>query len=330
MRKQYSRLMILCVVMALVLVASVQVVAASKITIRLGHGQPTTDVIHLSCLKFKEYLERETNGAVQVVVYPSSQLGSIRDMVEGLRLGTIQAVWDGPARLAVYTELADVFKVPYLLRDREHGEKAWDSEIGKKLFQDIAAESGIEIVTIAWRGARHITSTKPIYDAGDLKGLKIRVPPYAITTESWKALGASPTPMDMNEVYLALQQRVIEAQENAIMTCTSNRLYEVVDYLVLSAHNMDFGCLLMGADYLRDLPQDIQDAIYKAAADAAQFHGDYVDAEEWQALELWRQEGVTIIEPDIDSFRKVLEQQDFVNTYCANMSEYIVAIQNIQ
>ena len=105
-------------------------VAAEIITIRVGHAQPTKDVFHLGSVKFKEVLEQKMKGRVRVQVFPSGQLGNIRDMVEGLRVGTIQVVMDAPSRLSVYTPLGDVFKLPYLVENRAQGEKAWASPVG--------------------------------------------------------------------------------------------------------------------------------------------------------------------------------------------------------
>lgn len=275
---------------------------AADIVMRLGHAQPTKDIFQLSSEKFKEGVESRTKGKVKVNIYPSSQLGKIRDMIEGLRMGTVQVVMDTPSRLSVYTKLGDVFKLPYVIDTRQQGERIWASDYGKKLLDDMAKESGIEVVTVAWRGARHITSTREIRKPEDMNGLKIRVPPYDLPVAAFKLLGANPTPMEFDEVYLALQQKTIDAQENPLGANWAGRFQEVCKYLILTGHMKDFGGFMMGKEYLAGLPADVQKAVREAAADASKYMGDYVEAEDAEFVKKFREAGTVVIEPDTAVF----------------------------
>jgi len=294
--------------------------AADTITIRVGHAQPTKDVFHLGSVKFKEALEQKMKGRVRVQVFPSGQLGSIRDMVEGLRVGTIQVVMDAPSRLSVYTPLGDVFKLPYLVENRAQGEKAWASPVGEKLLKDIADKSGIMTVGVAWRGARHITANREIRTPEQMAGLKIRVPPYDLPVAMFKALGASPTPMDWGEVYMSLQQGVIDAQENPMSTNFSNRIYEVSKFLILTGHVKDFAGFMMGKEYFGKLPADVQAAILEAAAVGSKHIGDFVDAEDAGFIKKFAEAGVKVIEPDNAKFRAKLE--GFVGKFSPELAPY--------
>jgi len=295
-------------------------VAADTITIRVGHAQPTKDVFHLGSVKFKEVLEEKMKGRVRVQVFPSGQLGNIRDMVEGLRVGTIQVVMDAPSRLAVYTPLGDIFKLPYLVENRAQGEKAWASPVGQKLLQDIADKSGIMTVGVAWRGARHITANREIRTPEQMTGLKIRVPPYDLPVAMFKALGASPTPMDWGEVYMSLQQGVIDAQENPMSTNFSNRLYEVTKFLILTGHIKDFAGFMMGKEYFAKLPADVQAAVTEAAAAGSKYIGDFVDAEDAGFIKKFAEAGSKVIEPDNAKFRAKLE--GFVAKFSPELAPY--------
>ncbi|MCF3933441.1 TRAP transporter substrate-binding protein [Acuticoccus sp. M5D2P5] len=285
------------------LLATTAVAAAQDYTVRLGHAQSTTDVFHIGAQTFKEELEAATDGQVEVIIYPSSQLGNIRDMIEGLRIGTVQVVLDAPSRLATYTPLGDLFKVPYLFDAREDGEAMWNSPGGAEVIDTIAGASGIRVIGVAWRGARHITSNREINTPEDLQGLKIRVPPTDLPVAMFEHLGASPTPMDFNEVYLALQQGIIDAQENPLTTNWTNNFQEVTEYLVLTGHVKDFAGFMTGEDWFQSLPEDIQQATLDAALAASKVIGDYVIAEEDNFVEKFREAGLTVIEPDQEAFK---------------------------
>lgn len=304
----------------LLLGGALPALAGEAVVLRVGHAQPTKDVFHLGCLKFKEVLEQKAPGKVRVQVFPSSQLGSIKDMIEGLRIGTVQVVLDAPSRLAVYTPLGDVFKLPYLVETRAQGEKAWASPVGQKLLGEIAEKSGILVASVAWRGARQITSNREIKTPADMAGLKIRVPPYDLPVATFKALGANPTPMDFGEVYLALRQGIIDAQENPMSTNWSNRFHEVTKFLVLTGHVKDFAGFMMGREAFGKLPAEIQGAVREAGAAASKVIGDYVDAEDDGFIKNFAKAGVKVIEPDSQLFRAKLE--GFVAKYSPEMARY--------
>jgi TRAP-type transport system periplasmic protein len=302
--------------------------AGEAIVFRVGHAQPTKDVFHIGSLKFKEVLEQKAQGKVKVQVFPSSQLGSIKDMIEGLRIGTVQVVVDAPSRLAVYTPLGDIFKLPYLVETRVQGEKAWASPVGQKLLADMAEKSGILVASVAWRGARQITSNREVRTPADMAGLKIRVPPYDLPVETFKALGANPTPMDFGEVYLALRQGIIDAQENPMSTNWSNRFHEVTKFLVLTGHVKDFAGFMVGRDFFNKLPTDVQAAVREAGAAASKVIGDYVDAEDDGFVKNFAKAGVKVIEPDIKQFRAKLE--GFVAKYSPEMAKYADEMARVQ
>lgn len=295
--------------------------ADAQTTLRLSHAQPTDDVMHLAAERFKEAVESASEGEIQVEIFPAGQLGAIRDTIEGLRTGTTHAVIDAPSRLAVYTEFADVFKLPYLIETREEGDAMWSSQPGQELLDTIAEDSGIRVVGVGWRGARHITANREIRSPQDMEGLKIRTPPYDLPVETFRRLGANPTPMEFNEVYLGLQQGIIDAQENPLTTNWSNRLYEVTDYLVLTGHVKDFSGLMMGEDFVQDLPEAHREAVFDAASRAMAFYSDYTQNREEELLGMFRDEGVTVIEVDEAEFRA--EFDGFIEDYNPKLADVV-------
>lgn len=276
---------------------------AADYTVRVGYAQPAGSAIDDMAKRFKKLLEKSTQGKVEVKNFPSSQLGKIRDMLEGLRVGTLQMVIDGPAPLSTYTKKAAIFKFPYLMENRAQAQKMWSSPAGKKLVDDIAKESGIRIVALAWRGPRDITANRAIHEPSDMAGLKIRVPPYDIPIQIFKTLGASPTPMDFSEVYLALRQGVVDAQENPLITDWSNHFQEVTKYLILTEHVKAFISAMVGQSYLKSLPPDIRQKVLVAVRTAAKETADSVVKEQEELIAKFRKAGVTVIKPDIPAFR---------------------------
>jgi tripartite ATP-independent transporter DctP family solute receptor len=298
-------------IMAVVLVAlcslAVRAESADRFLIRLGHAQPNTDAFHLASEKFRDLCAEKSGGRIRVQIFPSSQLGSLRDMIEGLRIGTVQAVWDVPSRLEAYTELGSLFNFPYLIENRQHGEKVWSSEVGEKLFKELADKSGIRIVAMGWRGSRQMTGNRAIRTPDDLKGFKLRVPPYDVPMKTWTTLGATPTPMDWNEVYLALQQGSIDGQENPMTSNVSSRLFEVQSHLILTEVVKNFSSLLIGEKYFNSLPPDIQQIIVESGNEAAKFQGDLIDKKEQEFIQLFKDKKVTVITPDLAAFKEKLK-----------------------
>lgn len=323
-------ILLCCLILAIGLVAGCAMVTAKPLTLRLAHAQVTNDVYHLTSLKFKEYVEEKSEGQVKIDIYPAGQLGSIRDMIEGLRLGTIHIVHDTPSRLGVYDPLGDIFNLPYLIRDRAHGEAVWNGPVGEEIHVALAQKTGIRTLAMAWRGSREVTSKKPFSTPDELKalGLKIRVPPYDLSVNTWKELGANPTPMDWNEVYLALQQGVIDAQENPNSQNYSNKLWEVTDYLILTSHVKNFSGFMIGNRFLESLPEDTRNLLFEAARAAAAWQGDHVEAEDEQFLKGLAENGMVIIETDQQLFMDVFK--DFVPKYYPHLADYVKRIAEVQ
>ena len=280
----------------------------AQIIMKFGHVGAPDGVTHLAAVKFADAVKEKTGGKVKVDIYPSSQLGGPRDMIEGLEIGTTHIVAEPFTRLQVYAPIANVANLLFMIRDREHAEKVWNGPIGDEFFKMLAEKSGIMVVSNMWRGTRVITSAKPVYKLGDLKGLKIRVPPNPMVVALWKALGASPTPIEFNELFMALKQGVVDAQENPVILSYTKKFYEVCKHWSLTHHVKQVNSFLMNKDYFAGLDADVQKAIREAGLIAAKFHGDYVDDQIGNYIQKLKDNGVEIIEPkDMAAWQKRVE-----------------------
>ncbi len=330
--KRLFKIFILLVILVVFSSSLVGLSAETKYVMKLGHSSAPVSIRHQSAEKFAEMAKELSQGRIDISTFPSSQLGSTRDMIDGLRIGTLEICIDPPSRLAVYTEeskLGDIFKMPFVIKSREHGEEVWNSSLGKELFEQLANESDIIILAMAWRGARNITSAVPIRSLSDLQGVKIRVPPYDPPLSTFKELGASPVPIDFNELYMALQQGVVDAQENPIETSYTSRFSEVCKYVTLSEHTKEFDALLMGKKYFESLPDDIQDILIVSARYASNWAGDMIEELEGDFLEKFREDGCEVIElVDIDEWNKKIE--DWKWNYAPQINPWMEAIEEME
>ena len=204
-----------------------------QVVLKLGHAVAPEHPYHLGAVRYSELVAQRTKNKVKIDVYPSTQLGNERDMVEGLQLGTIDLVVTSTGPLGGFVPRIFVVDLPFLFRDREHAYKVLDGSIGRELLDAFSAK-GIRGLAFWENGFRQMTnSVRPIEKPEDLKGIKIRTMENKVHLSAFRAFGASPTPMAWSEVYTALQQKTIDAQENPIAIIYFQKIYEVQKYLGL-------------------------------------------------------------------------------------------------
>ena len=191
---------------------------------------------HLGLLRFKELIEAKSGGRIAVDVFHSSQLGSERDLIEGLQLGTVQMTLISTAPLSGFTSDFLVFDLPFIFSSVKAARDCVDSEIGQKMLDQLASQ-GITGLCFFENGFRSITnSRRPIQTPADLDGIKIRTMENPIHMATFRTMKADPTPMAFGELFTALQQKTIDAQENPLAIVDTSKFYEVQDYLSLTEH----------------------------------------------------------------------------------------------
>ena len=236
---------------------------------------------------FKEKVEELTNGAVTVEIYPNSQLGSEREMAEGVKLGTLEmTIVTTDGTLPAWVPETQVLSIPYLLTSKEVAYEVLDA------FCEL--------------GFRHFTTNKrEITCAADMKGQSIRVQEAPIWFALTDSLGATATPVAFNELYTALSQGMVDGQENPIPSIASSKFYEVQKYMCLDGHTYGAESILINLDYYNNLPAEIQTAIDEAAAYAGEQQRAAVSANEAAQLQQIKDAGVIVCEdPDIASFQE--------------------------
>lgn len=223
--------------LASTMVGSVEA-AKKPIVVKLAHNGNTIpeDPQNVACYKFKEMVEEKSNGELKVDIYPAAQLGDARTMVEGVQMGTIEMadIENGP--MGRFVPEAMLWDLPFIFRDIDHAHKVLDGDVGKyvqKKFVDV----GIRHLAFNDGGFRYFTNNvKPITCMADIGGLKIRVMESKVMIDTINAFGASAVPMAFGELYTALQQGVVDGQENPMNLIYSQKFYEVQKYLSRSGH----------------------------------------------------------------------------------------------
>jgi len=277
--------------------------AQSKTTLKLGHLGNEDNVWHKAAVKFSEEVGQRTNGAVEVRVFPNEQLGKETDLIKGIQLGTVDFTITGES-LQNWAPSAALLAVPYAIRDMDHLDRVVNGAVGQKIAENIEDKTQLRTLAYFARGARHLTSNRPIKTPDDLNGLKMRVPNVPLFVKFWDSLGAKPTPMAFSEVFTALQNHTIEAQENPLALIKSASFFEVQKYLNQTEHVISWIYLVGGAKKLGRMPDDQQKAIKEAAKAAQAYERQLFLADEKQLEADLKAKGMEFVAVDKEAFAK--------------------------
>lgn len=243
---------------------------AQAVKLSLGHGAAPGNPRHEASVKFAEIVKAKTAGRVEVQVSPSAQLGDDAAMVTALRTGALDLSANSQGAVAAVVPEYAAFGMPFLFATLPQAWKVLDGPLGKELAAK-SAEKGLVVLGYWDNGVRHMSnSKKPILKPEDLKGLKMRTPPDAVTVDIMKSLGAEAQQIKFAELYVALQQGVVDGQENPLMNIHASKLYEVNKFISLTGHKYEMTPFLMSKrtwDKLSDADRKaLQDAATEATA----------------------------------------------------------------
>lgn len=273
-------------------------------TFKIGHVANSDHTWHKAFKYFSEILYERSNGKIIIEVYPNEQLGKEIELIRSIKTG-IADMTITAGTLQNWTDIVAFSDMPFIFRDSVHMKKLAEGPIGKEMADKILKETGIRIVTYFPRGPRHLTSNRPVRNPADLNGLLIRVPNVPSYTVAWSAMGANPTPMAMSEVFTSLQQGTIEAQENPLAMISSTNLYEVQDYVNLTAHVISWGYVVIGDKQFQEMPRDLQVLFMEAAKDMQDYEHRLFLENETRLRDYLEEKGMTFIEVDNLSFREM-------------------------
>jgi len=278
---------------------------AAEVTLKLGHIADPKNPYAQGAQKFADLVKEKSGGTMEVKVYPSSQLGNQRDLVEGLTLGTVDMTLTSTAVLGNFHEQVAVFDLPFIFRNRSHAFKALDT-VGMEIAKGLEPK-GLKVLAYFENGVRNMTNNvRPIRKPEDMKGLKIRVMEQPIYIAMMKALGANPTPMAFGELFTALQKGVVDGQENPAAHIYTKRFFEVQKYISLTEHTYSAEPLVISMITWNKLTPEQQKILQEAANEAKDWQRQLaIDLEQgyWDKI---RESGKCEIITDVDkeAFRK--------------------------
>ncbi len=294
---------ILNILSAAAIASAFAVPGSAETRLKLGHVANTDHPIHHAAMTFSRVASDLSDGELNVRIFPSSQLGKAKEALEGIQLGTVDISMDSLGALSAYHPVAGVESMPYLFQDADHYMEIWNGPVGQEIKDLIATEANFHVMGHLYRGSRELTSNREVRSIEDLDGLKIRVTPIKERLETWKAFGASPTPMAWAEVFTSLQQGVIEAQENPIAAIHAEKLAEVQKYLVLTSHMANGFTFVMNAGKFNAMAKEHQIALRGAALAAAAEFRATVKSNRERLIEALEAQGMKVIEIDQAPFR---------------------------
>ena len=283
--------------------------AEYKVVWKLASTQSMDHPYMIGAQKFADLMKERTNGRIQTKLYPSNQLGKgEREMTEGIQQGAIDLLVTSTGPLGGFSPSINILDFPFLFRDFQHVDLVMDGPIGRKLLDDFS-KANIKALAFWENGFRNLTNAKgPVKKVEDAKGLKIRTMENKVHLAAWKAAGLNPTPMTWGEVFTALQQRVIDGQENPIAVFYSCKLWDAGQkFFSLTQHVYSPSQLLMSPKAFNALPKADQQICVKTALEVAKFQRKVNrDGEEAKLQEMAKKGVIITRDVDKESFKKAM------------------------
>jgi tripartite ATP-independent transporter DctP family solute receptor len=286
--------------------------ASAQTALKWAHVYETSEPFHTESVWAAEEIEKRTDGRYTIDVFPASQLGKESDINQGLTLGTVDIIISGSSFAAREYPPIGVTYFPYIFRDADHLLAYTKSDIYKELTKGYEDASGHHIVATTYYGTRHTTSNRPITRCTDMQGLKMRVPDVPAYLAMPRACGANTAPIAFAEVYLALQQGTVEAQENPLTTIEAKKFYEVQKYIVLTGHIVDHLNTIVSQTRWNALSDEDKAIFTEVMQEAAVRATEKIVAREKELVQVFKDRGLTVTEVDRADFeRNVMEKVTF-------------------
>jgi tripartite ATP-independent transporter DctP family solute receptor len=290
---------------AALLLATIAGASAQSVTLRLGN---ITDPKHSETKAqeyFAELVAKKTNGAVNVRVFSGSQLGDASAQLEALRLGAQDMYGGGTGNFGKYVKDWNITSVGFVFRDRDHFMKVLDSEVYKKMEQHLLEKAGFRFVLRnGARPGKPIIATKPIMRPDDLKGLKVRIPPWEGYVKTFEAMGAKTVSLPWGETYLALKQGVAEVASATVSGFYGQSLQEVAPYLTLVDFFNDSFTIVIADRKFQQLKPEYQKALMEAGDEAGKYYTKIAEEDQAKVIEEMIAKGAVVIRVSPEPFIK--------------------------
>ncbi len=261
--------------------------------------------------KMQEYVESTSKGNIKMVIHDSGSLMTQEAEVDAIARGTLDMMFSTPFLVSDQMPSLTLLTQAYIFKNQAHMRAVMDGEIGQEIVEEVAEKLGVRWLSALYCGSRHLNLRdigKEVRTPEDLKGVNLRMPNSSAWLFMGQALGANPTPMTFGEIYTGLQTGAIDGQDNPLTTTRAQKWYEVTDYIVLTGHVIEPMCIGINEKKWQSLSDDQRRIVSEGVAIATEYADSHNLESEKSDVEFFREQGLTIIEPDIDAFMAATEK----------------------
>jgi C4-dicarboxylate-binding protein DctP len=287
--------------------------AHAQKVLKYAHFQPAKDdqPKHVAALAFKDHVEKATGGSVKVEIYPAGQFGKDQPTMEGVKLGTLEMAVAHDGAVATVHKPIGVLGIPFLYESHEHAWRVYDSKWKDDFSADMVKKQGIRMLGLADNGVRHFTnSLRPIQTPADMKGMKIRIQPSPVFKTLVESLGASASAIPWAELPTALQQKVVDGQENGVTNILAASLYQHQKYATLDGHVWSIHAYLINERFYQGLSAAERKAVDEGAQKAIAIHRKMTSDQDRNAKAILEKVGMQVYVPtavQVGEFRKLAQ-----------------------
>jgi tripartite ATP-independent transporter DctP family solute receptor len=313
---------------AVVALAGPMGLAQAQTKLKWAHVYETSEPYHTESVWAAEEIKKRSGGKFEIQVFPASSLGKETDINQGMTLGTVDMIISGPSFAARSYPRIGIAYYPFIFRDADHLLAYSKSAVFKEMIDGYREKTGIQILAYTYYGARHTTAQKPFTDCAGMKGIKIRVPDVPAYRATPESCGANPTPIAFAEVYLALQNGTVEAQENPLTTIEAKKFYEVQKAIMLTGHIVD-GLTTQVAPHVWSKLTDAEKKIFSdVALEAAARATAQIKKREAELVDEFKKKGLAVVPVNRQSFVDAVLKAKSVESLGYDKKDYdrIVAI----
>lgn len=290
---------------------------AADFKLKFANNMPMTHPLNVRAREMAKAIREETGGAVQLQIFPSSQLGSDTDTLAQVRSGAVDMFALSPVILGTLVPSVQISAIGFAFKDYDQVWSAMDGELGAHVRAEIAKTETLFAFDKIWDNGFRVTttSTRPVVTPDDLKGMKLRVPPSPIIMSIFRALEAAPTSINFSETYSALQTRIVEGQENPLTLVSSAKLYEVQKYCSLTNHVWDGFWMIGNSASFARLPADMQAIVSKHINAAVVAQRDDLAKLQGSIRDTLKDKGLELVESPPEAFRARLQSANYYSEW---------------
>jgi tripartite ATP-independent transporter DctP family solute receptor len=277
--------------------------AMAQTKLKWAHVYETSEPYHTSSVWAAQEIKKRTDGRYDIEVFPASSLGKESDINQGLQIGTVDMIISGASFAARSFPRIGVGYYPYTFRDADHLLAYAKSDVFKEMAEGYKAKTGVQMTAVTYYGARHATSNKLFKNCDEMKGIKIRVPDVPAYMALPRACGANPTPIAFAEVYLALQNGTVDAQENPLPTIEAKKFYEVQKNIILTGHIVDSLVTQIAPHVWSKLSDADKKVFTEVTQEAALRATNDIRKREAELVDEFKKKGINVVSVNRDEFR---------------------------